>query len=74
MAPKVTRIPPRARKGSKPRKARWSRQWEIHHGAKPATNPGAMTRKTAEPIVAAAFLITPYCNQMDQAVRKEAPY
>ena len=36
-----------------------SRQWEIHHGANPATNPGAATRKIADLASANTFLIHP---------------
>lgn len=33
------------------------RQREIHQGTNPATTPGAITRKTAEPAIANAFLV-----------------
>jgi predicted nucleic acid-binding Zn ribbon protein len=39
-----------------------TRQWEIHQGTKPAKNPGAMTRKIAEPRIAHNFLIARSSN------------
>jgi hypothetical protein len=42
-------MPPARRKSAIPKKGLSSRQLEIHQGTKPATNPGAMTRKTADP-------------------------
>ena len=56
--PRVMKMPPAKRRDGSPKKADWNRQWEIHQGTNPATKPGAMTRKTAEPAIAATFLIT----------------
>jgi hypothetical protein len=39
----MIKTPPTNRKSSKPKKGVSRCQWEIHHGAKPAANPGAMT-------------------------------
>jgi len=36
-----------------------NRQWEIHQGTNPATNPGASTKKIAEPTSADTFLMDP---------------
>jgi hypothetical protein len=49
---------PQNRTGVSPRKGAWKRQCEIHHRANPATNPGATTRKIAEPISADTFRTT----------------
>ena len=57
MTPSAIAMQPTQRKSGIPKKGAASRQREIHQGAKPATNPGAMTRKTAEPTIANAFLI-----------------
>src|ERR1700722_7985989 len=51
-------MPPAKRNGGIPKKGASSRQREIHQGTKPATNPGAITRKTAEPIIASSLLTT----------------
>jgi hypothetical protein len=56
MAPGVIRRPPETRRSGIPKKGLWSRHSEIHQGTKPATNPGAIPRKTAEPTIASAFL------------------
>jgi hypothetical protein len=56
--PRVMKMPPAKRSDGSPKKADWNRQWEIHQGTRPATKPGAMTRKSADPTIAAAFLIT----------------
>ena len=57
MHPSVIRMPPPRRKSIIPKSGASTRQCEIHQGTKPATNPGAMTRKTAEPSIANTFLI-----------------
>jgi hypothetical protein len=57
MTPSVISTPPTKRKSAKPKKGASNRQREIHHGTTPATNPGAMTRKTPEPTIANTFLI-----------------
>jgi hypothetical protein len=49
-------MPPTIRVTTSPKKAGFCRQCEIHHGTKPATNPGAMTRKIADPTIARTFL------------------
>jgi hypothetical protein len=36
---------------------------EIHQGTKPATNPAAMTRKTADPAIANSFLIKSHVSR-----------
>jgi hypothetical protein len=35
----------------------WAPRLEIHHGAKPATTPGATKKNTTEPRTAKTFLI-----------------
>ena len=57
MTPSMTSMPPARRKSAIPKKGLSSRQREIHQGTKPATNPGAITRKTADPTIAKTFLI-----------------
>jgi hypothetical protein len=64
--PRVMRMPPAKRRGCNPKKADWNRQWEIHQGTKPATKLGAMTRKSADPTMAASFLITCSCKQISR--------
>src|ERR1051325_8088616 len=56
--PSVIRMPPAKRKIGIPKKGASTRHREIHQGIRPATNPGAMTRKIAEPTIATTFLIT----------------
>jgi hypothetical protein len=63
MTPRAISMPPAKRKSGIPKKGASSRQREIHHGAKPTTNPGTMTKKTAEPTIAETFLITSPCKQ-----------
>jgi hypothetical protein len=48
---------PANRNSSIPKKAVSTRQREIHQGASPAIDPGAMTRKIAEPTIAGIFLV-----------------
>jgi hypothetical protein len=50
-------MPPANREIGVSKKAVSIRHREIHQGAKPAMNPGAMTKNTAEPAIASAFLI-----------------
>ncbi len=64
MVPSVINMPPTKRKRGIPKKGASSRQREIHHGTKPATNPGAMTRKTTEPTIAKTFLVMSSCKQV----------
>src|SRR5215469_13759277 len=69
--PMAIRIPPAKRRGCSARKAGFIRQWEIHQGTNPATKPGAMTRKTAEPAIAATFLIR--CSLKQVCRRNRSP-
>ena len=64
MVPSAISMPPAKRKSGIPKKGVSSRQREIHRGINPATNPGAMTRKTAEPKMANAFRIMSSCKQI----------
>ena len=57
--PNAIRTPPTKRKIGIPRKGASSRQREIHRGTRPATNPGAMKRKTAEATIANCRLLMP---------------
>ena len=56
--PQREEIPPTKRTSVNPRKGLSNCQWEIHHGTNPATNPGATSRKTAEPTSADTFRTT----------------
>lgn len=64
MAPSVISRPPANRQAGIPKKGGSSRQREIHRGTKPATNPGATTRKTAEPTIANTRLTMSSCKQV----------
>src|SRR4051794_21073535 len=66
IVPKAISTPPASRRNDNPNKAGLSCQREIHHGTKPTTNPGAMTRKIADPVIAESFLSLPSCNQVSQ--------
>src|SRR4051794_26747819 len=63
IAPKAISTPPASRKNDNPNKAGLSCQREIHHGTKPATKPGATTRKIADPMIAESFSMPSY-NQV----------
>jgi len=52
MSPSMISMPPARQKKSIPKKGVSSRQREIHQGTKPATKPGAMTKKIAERTIA----------------------
>jgi len=62
MIPSATSMPPAERRSGIQREEVSSRQREIHQGTKPATNPGAMTRKNAEPMIANTFLLMSSCK------------
>src|SRR6266498_17143 len=64
MHPSAIDMPPPRRKRGIPGNGAASRHREIHQGARPATNPGAMTRKTAEPMIASTFLMLSSCGQV----------
>src|ERR1035437_847973 len=64
MTPSVISMPPPNRRIGTPKKGGASRQRKIHQGAKPATNPGAMTRKTAEPAIGNTLLTMSSCKQV----------
>src|ERR1035438_9340808 len=64
MTPSVISRPPANRQAGIPKKGGSSRQREIHRGTKPATNPGATTRKTAEPTIANTRLTMSSCKQV----------
>jgi len=69
MTPSVVSMPPTKRKRGIRKKGASTRQREIHQGTKPATNPGAMTRKTAEPRIANTFLIMSSHNSCRPSAR-----
>jgi hypothetical protein len=46
-----------------------NRQRKIHQGTKPATNLGAMTRKTADPTIANTFLLMSQWQQILSPLR-----
>jgi hypothetical protein len=50
------RMTPRRRIDGKPKRGSWTSHREIHHGTRPAPIPAAITKKSADPNIANAFL------------------
>src|SRR3954451_12464846 len=55
IVPSPINTPPATRKIAIPKNGSSTRQREIHHGRTPATNPGAITRKSADTAIDESF-------------------
>src|ERR1700733_8767028 len=62
-SPAATRTARKQRSGRVSQGGYWKRQWPIHHGARPATIPGARKKKIVEPRAAYVFFTGILPNQ-----------